>query len=137
MIHSGINLCVWSEEYRPQLHFFTCGYPLVTDHLLKRLSFTEWSWHSYRKSNWPQVYGFTSGISILFHWLIYISNLMLIVHYFTYSSSFIVRFGVVDIWVPSKFVFFSVWLWLFGICCIPYEFEAQFLHFCKEHLEFW
>ena len=56
-----------------------------------------------QKINWPQVYGFTSGISILFHWLIYISNLMLIVHYFTYSS-FIVRFGVMN-YESLKFVF--------------------------------
>ena len=56
-----------------------------------------------QKINWPQVYGFTSGVSILFYWLIYISNLMLIAHYFNYSS-FIVSFVVMN-YESFKFVF--------------------------------
>ena len=92
---------MWSEV-RAQLHFFTCGYPLVTDHLLKRLSFTEWPWHSYRKSTGHRCMGLLLE-SILFHWLIYISNLMLIAHYFNYSN-FIVISGVMN-YEFFKFVF--------------------------------
>ena len=54
--------------------FFTCGWPVLPAPLVKEIVFSPlYIFASFTKVRCPKVHGFISGLSILFHWSVFLS----------------------------------------------------------------
>lgn len=98
-----------------QRHFFPVEIQCSQHCALKSLSFPHWMFlASLPKAIWPDVWGFISGLSILF----YMSGLCVSLYANTHhcdDCSFVVSFKNQEVWVLWLCSFFSRLFWLFGV----------------------
>ena len=88
-------------------------------HLLKRLSLPHCIFLSpLSKIRYPQVYGFISGLSILFHWSVFLFLCQYHTILMTIALQYNLKSGRL---IPPLHSSFSGLLWLFGVFVFPQE----------------
>ena len=89
-------------------------------HLLKRLSFPQWTFlPSLSKIRYPQVLVFISGLSILFHWSIFLSLWQYHTVLMIIALSYSLKSGKLILPVPLFFLKIALDIWVF--CVFPYK----------------
>ena len=113
------------------VHCFTCSCPVFPAPLLKRLSLPHCIFlPPLSKIRYPQVHGFISGLSILFHWSIflflfwYYTVLMTIALYYNLKSGRLIP--------PAPFFFLKTALVIRGLLYFHMNCEMFLFQFCEK-----
>ena len=93
--------------------------------LMKTLCFRHCISLSLSQISWPQVCGFVSGLSILFHWSIFLSNAASTLMFWWWQLCSIVWSP--GAWFPHLHFSFLELLWLFSIFCVSIQILKYFI----------
>ena len=117
-------------KVRVQLHPSACGYPVFSAVLFKGLFFHWVVLAVLSKIILPYIWGFISGLSILFHWSIF----MPVSHCFDYYS-FVVSFEIMK-YESSNFILLFQFFFFFLATQNTLRSHLNFNGFLKYHWDF-
>lgn len=114
-----VNFCIWNEE-GIQFHSFCMWWSSWLSTICWRdySFFIEGCWH-HCQIYWIYLWEFVSGLSILFHWSIFLASITLF-----WLLQLCNKFWIQHVWGSLLTFSFLILLWLFCLLVVPYEFES-------------
>ena len=112
------SFCMWISIFSVTIYWRDYSFPIV------------YSWQFCGKTNWPNIHGFISGPSNLFHWSMSLFLCLYHTVFITIALQYSLKLGSV---MPPAWFIFLRFAMLFGAFCRPIEILGLFFYFCEKH----